>query len=164
MSMISWAEVCASPHLKDLPYKIETNRFGKIMMSPSFLWHGGFQSRIGSLLDSMMSLGHVITECAIETTDGTRVADVAWISKDRLAPYKKAFSLPIAPEICVEIFSNSNSREEMTGKMQLYFAAGAQEVWFCDESGKMEFHASDMMGPLPASKLCEAFPKQLETL
>ena len=162
--MISWAEVCASPHLKDLPYKIETNRFGKILMSPSYLWHGGFQYRIGALLDRLMSAGQIITECAVETTDGTRVADVAWISKERLAPHKKAFSLPIAPEICVEIISNSNTHEEMMGKMQLYFAAGAREVWLCDEAGRMEFHSSQMTGPMSASRMCSEFPTQLEPL
>lgn len=162
--MISWAEVCASPHLKDLPYKIETNRFGKILMSPSYLWHGRFQYRIGALLDRLMSAGQIITECAVETTDGTRVADVAWISKNRLAPHKKAFSLPIAPEICVEIISGSNTHEEMIGKMQLYFAAGASEVWLCDEEGRMEFYLSDFTGSVAASRLCGEFPTQLDPL
>ncbi len=160
--MISWAEVCESPHLKDLPYKIETNRYGKILMSPTYLWHGGYQAHIVKLLDRLMEKGRIITECAVETTDGTRVADVAWISKDRFAPFKKAYSLTIAPEICVEILSNSNTHEEMQGKMQLYFAAGAQEVWLCDEDGRMEFYGSDAVGATARSRLCAAFPATLE--
>jgi Uma2 family endonuclease len=160
--MISWAEVCESPHLKDLPYKIETNRHGKILMSPTYLWHGNYQFEIGSLLKRLMPSGRVITECAVDTTDGTRVADVAWVSKERFAPYKKAYSLPIAPEICVEILSNSNTKEEMQGKMQLYFAAGAQEVWLCDESGTMEFYGFDQVEAIPQSRLCATFPLKLE--
>jgi Uma2 family endonuclease len=160
--MISWAEVCESPHLKDLPYKIETNRHGKILMSPSYFWHGNFQLEIGKRLDQLMKGGRVATECAIETTDGTRVADVAWISRERLAPHKKAYSLPIAPEICVEILSNSNSREEMLGKMQLYFAAGAKEVWLCHEGGEMEFFSFEAPEAMVSSRLCADFPAKLE--
>ena len=33
------------------------------------------------------------------------------------------------PELCVEIVSPSNSREEMRIKTELYLGAGAQEVW-----------------------------------
>lgn len=159
--MISWAEVCESPHLKDLPYKIETNRYGKILMSPSYLWRGGHQVRISRLLGDLMSGGEVFTECAVDTTDGTRVADVAWISQERLAPHKEVLSLPIGPEICVEILSNSNTREEMQGKMQLYFAAGTREVWLCDKGGKLEFYAFDLVGPISRSRLCPEFPQKL---
>jgi Uma2 family endonuclease len=160
--MSTWAEICADPVLKDLPYKIETNRFGKIMMSPASFWHGGFEIEIGSLLKKLMKGGRAVAECAIETTDGIRVADVAWISRERYEPHRKAINLPIAPEICVEIISNSNTREEMLGKMQLYFAAGAKEVWLCDEDGNMEFFTSDAAGPVPGSKLCAAFPARVE--
>jgi Uma2 family endonuclease len=160
--MSTWAEICADPVLKDLPYKIETNRFGKIMMSPASFWHGGFEIEIGSLLKKFMKGGRAVAECAIETTDGIRVADVAWISRERYEPHRKAINLPIAPEICVEIISSSNTREEMLEKMQLYFAAGAKEVWLCDEDGKMEFFASDAAGAVLVSKLCPAFPVRVE--
>jgi Uma2 family endonuclease len=160
--MPTWAEICADPVLKDLPYKIETNRFGKIMMSPASFWHGGFEIEIGHLLKQLMPGGRAVAECAIETTDGIRVSNVAWISRERYLPYRKAVNLPIAPEICVEIVSDANTREEMLGKMQLYFAAGAKEVWLCDEDGKMEFFASDSPQPIVPSKLCPKFPLQVE--
>ncbi len=160
--MISWADVCESPHLKDLPYKIETNRHGKILMCPTYPWHGSIRFEIGSLLSKLLPHGRVLTECAIDTTDGTRVADVAWISKERFAPHKKAYSLPVAPEVCVEILSNSNTKEEMLGKMQLYFAAGAREVWLCDESGAMEFYCSEQVTAVPDSPFCPDFPKRIE--
>jgi Uma2 family endonuclease len=160
--MPTWAEICADPVLKDLPYKIETNRFGKIMMSPASFWHGGFEIEIGHLLKQLMHGGRAVAECAIETGDGIRVADVAWISKGRYEPHRKAINLPIAPEICVAIVSAANTREEMLGKMQLYFAAGAQEVWLCDEDGNMEFFAADTKGQLPNSGLCPRFPLKVE--
>jgi Uma2 family endonuclease len=160
--MPTWAEICDDPVLRDLPYKIETNRFGKIMMSPASFWHGGFEIEIGHLLKKLMTGGRAVAECAIETSDGIRVADVAWISRERYEPYRKAVNLPIAPEICVEIISGSNTREEMLGKMQLYFAAGAKEVWLCDEDGSIEFFASDSTGPVKASRLCPEFPVKVE--
>jgi len=95
--MISWQEVCENPNLKDLPYKIETNRFDQIVMSPAFSWHGGYQAEIATLLKKLLPEGRVITECAIETSDGTKVPDVIWISKNRHEPMKRAFSFSIAP-------------------------------------------------------------------
>jgi len=160
--MISWADICADRNLRDLPYKIETNRFDQIVMSPAYTWHGGFQAEIGSLLKQLLPEGRVIAECAVDTTDGTKVADVVWISRERYAPHRRAFSLPIAPEICVEILSNSNSKEEIVGKMQLYFARGAEEVWLCDEDGNMRFFRFDQGGSVAASVKCPGFPMKVE--
>jgi len=160
--MPTWAELCADPALKDLPYKIEINRFGKIVMSSISLIRGGLVAEAGSLLKQLVSGGRAVVECAIETTDGVRVPDVAWISRERYLPYRKAVNLPIAPEICVEIVSAANTREEMLGKMQLYFAAGAKEVWLCDEDGKLEFFSSDSATSIPLSKLCPQFPLKIE--
>ncbi len=33
---LSWKEVCEAPNLQDLPYKIETNDRGEIVMSPTY--------------------------------------------------------------------------------------------------------------------------------
>ena len=34
-----------------------------------------------------------------------------------------------APELCVEIFSSTNSKVEIAEKVDLYLAKGAKEVW-----------------------------------
>jgi Uma2 family endonuclease len=157
-STLTWAEVCAIPWLKDIPAKIETNKHNKIMMSPASAWHGGYESEINHHLRCLLPLGKVINECPIDTVEGTRVADVAWISKERFKPHRRAISLPIAPEICVEVLSPSNNRQEMLGKMQLYYAAGAREVWLCDEHGHMEFFIQEQLAPVPRSVMCPDFP------
>ena len=41
----------------------------------------------------------------------------------------------------------------------LYLAAGATEVWLCDEAGALKFFNAD--GELPASVLCPKFPQSL---
>jgi Uma2 family endonuclease len=160
--MISWKEICENPSLKDLPYKVETNRFDQIIMSPAFSWHGGYQAEIGQILGKLLPQGRVIMECAIETGDGTKVPDVIWISKERHAPQKRAFSFTMAPEICIEVLSGSNSRGEMDDKMKLYFTAGAEEVWLCDENGHVEFFVRGSIGAVPASRLCPEFPTQID--
>ncbi|MFI3119775.1 MAG: Uma2 family endonuclease, partial [Methylococcaceae bacterium] len=45
-----------------------------------------------------------------------------------------------APEICVEVVSPSNSKEEMTNKAQLYLQAGAEEVWVAWENGVIDYY------------------------
>ena len=32
---MTWEQICDDPHLRDLPYKIEQDRFGRIVMSPA---------------------------------------------------------------------------------------------------------------------------------
>ena len=154
----SWESICNNPLLQDLPYKIETNHFNKIIMSPASSWHGGFEAEIAAALKSRLPAGRVINECAVETSDGIKVVDVSWISRPRYAPYHRAFSLPIAPEICVEIVSPSNTRVEMLGKMQLYFERGALEVWLCDENGHFEFFSCQQPEPITSSIVCPDFP------
>ncbi len=104
--MPTWADICADPNLKDLPYKIETNRFNKILMSPASTWHGGYQYRIGRLLEEHMPDGRIIMECAVGNQRWhPRAGCGVDFPRTVRALTTKAFSLPIAPEICVEILS-----------------------------------------------------------
>jgi len=66
----------------------------------------------------------------------------------------------VAPEICVEIFSNSNTVEEMEFKRNLYFQAGAGEVWTCDRLGIMSFYKPKKQ--LLNSELVPDFPQQIQ--
>lgn len=157
-SRLTWAEVCAIPWLKDIPAKIETNRNNKILMSPASTWHGSYESEINHLLRLLLPQGRVINECPIDTSDGTRVADVGWMSRERFMPHRRSVSLPIAPEICVEVLSPSNTRAEMLEKMQLYYAKGALEVWLCDEFGNMEFFVKGQLASVARSQMCPDFP------
>ncbi len=155
---MNWQDVCADPHLQDLPYKVELNRFGQIVMSPASNQHGRYQTRIAAALLTSMPGGEVITECSVETTDGTKVADVAWGSDEFFAEHGIVTPLPSAPEICVEILSPSNSKEELSIKTTLYFEAGAREVWLCQDTGALEFLSPQ--GPLAQSALAPGFPTQ----
>ena len=153
---MNWQEVCSRPELQDLPYKIELNGQGQIVMSPASNEHSFRQSRLIRELLRRMDSGEVLPECSIDTTDGTKVADVVWFSVEFHAKHGLATPFPQAPEICVEVISPSNSDGEMRKKRALYFEAGALEVWMCGSDGAMMFFDSN--GDLKASKLAPDFP------
>ena len=81
--------------------------------------------------------GEVITECSIQTSEGVKVADVAWASEEFINTFAYKTPYPKAPEICVEIVSPSNSKAEITAKVELYLAKGAQEVWVVYDDGRI---------------------------
>ena len=148
---MNWQEVCADPLLRDLPYKIELNEWGQIVMSPASNRHGLLRALLVETLRRMRDDGMVITECSLHTTRGVKVADVAWLPAEFLSAFGTTTPYPEVPALCVEIVSPAKTPREMAEKRALYFAQGAREVWLCDEAGGLTFHAPD--GPLPASRL-----------
>lgn len=135
MSTLRWSDVITNPYLQDLPFKIELNRWGKIEMSPASNQHGALQVDLATELKKRRG-GRVLVECSIQTADGVRVADVAWISRRRLEVIGWSTPFSQAPEICVEIMSPANTWAEMHMKAGLYLAAGAQQVWVVGLDGK----------------------------
>lgn len=137
---MQWQEICDNPLFNNLPFKFETNRWGKIVMSPATNRHGFFQALIVERLLKLAPSGHCVTECSIQTTDGVKVADVAWASIEFLRRHGIANPYPETPEIVVETLSPSNTLAEMEQKKELYFAQGAKEFWICQEDGLMRFY------------------------
>lgn len=157
---MNWQEVCEHPNLKDLPFKIELNEYGQVIMSPVKVYHSAFQGELEHLLRSHLPQGKTLPECAIATAQGTKVADVAWVSPERFRIIKTQDECSVAPEICIEVVSSSNSASEIKKKMDLYFKQGAQEFWYCDKNGNMSFY--DQSGPLAKSSLAPDFPARID--
>jgi Uma2 family endonuclease len=158
-----WAELVANPKLADLPNKIEADRDGDIIMSPpADRDHGDRQIEIGHQLKGSVPKGAVISECAVSTSEGTKVPDVAWLSEEhpQVLERKVLVAVP-APDICIEILSPSNTVQEIARKKALYFEAGAKEVWICDAEGSLEFCSSSAV--LAASNIFPQFPKRIYT-
>lgn len=153
---MTWDEICEDPNLRDLPFKIETNQRGQIIMSPARSRHGEYQHELGALLRQFLPHGRVVVECPIQTAAGVRVPDVAWTSPERRQPV----IYTLAPEICVEVLSPYNDEAEMAEKRVLYFAAGALEAWICAEDGAMAFYGP--AGRLERSALSPEFPARVE--
>ncbi|MCS6787157.1 MAG: Uma2 family endonuclease [Thiobacillaceae bacterium] len=133
-----WADVLADKTLQDLPYKIELDRWGNVVMSPASNRHGRLQGVICSLLERLPG-GRALIECSIDTPEGVKVADVAWGSEAFFARHDYATPYPEAPELCVEVRSPANTEEELRFKTRLYLQAGAREVWIVFENGEVRF-------------------------
>jgi Uma2 family endonuclease len=160
-NLARWEELCRDPIISSLHYRIETDQHGHILMdSPAGFDHGDHQFDVGHRLRTALSRGKVVTECPISTSAGVRAADVAWISDERLQHSLRRGVLLTAPEICVEILSPSNTREEIDQKKQLYFESGAEEVWICDLRGVLIFFLKDAPDVLAASRICPNFPQR----
>ena len=147
---MEWASVISNPLLQNLPFKIELNKWGKILMSPASNNHGRLQYEVGRRIDRAKGSGKIIMECSIQTSDGVKVADVAWASDAFIEQYGYSTPYRKAPEICVEIVSPSNSTGEIEEKVQLYLAKGAAEVWVVDENGQTAYYAHE--GKQPCSR------------
>ncbi|MDR3568128.1 MAG: Uma2 family endonuclease [Syntrophobacteraceae bacterium] len=157
---MEWREVVEHPSLKDLPFKIETNAEGYIMMVAAKNKHRAYQARIHEWFYRQGERGQSMEECNIETSDGIKIADVAWAGIEFFKrnnyddPYRES------PEVVVEVISPSNREKAMKSKMPLYFERGAKEVWFCDDDGNMRFF--NPQGELVRSEMFAEFPEHID--
>ncbi len=85
---MDWREVIEHPSLKNLPFKIETNEWGQIVMTPATLRHSKYQGLIIEWFHRLGQWGRVFPELGIQTSDGVKVADVAWGSEEFLEEIK----------------------------------------------------------------------------
>ncbi|VFM96633.1 MAG: Putative restriction endonuclease [Candidatus Kentron sp. G] len=157
---MNWQEICDNPIFHDLPFKVETNQWGKIEMSPATNEHGFYQALLIEWFIKLSRGGRPISECSVQTENGVKVADVAWGTREFFKRNKLGNPYLESPEIMIEILSPSNSRKEMMGKKELYFTAGAKEVWLCAEDGGMAFFSPE--GELAGSRIVEGFPGKVE--
>ncbi|WP_295400336.1 Uma2 family endonuclease [uncultured Thiocystis sp.] len=157
---MDWSSVIADPVLSGLPFKIELNEWGKIVMSPASNAHGMLQTAIVVLLKEQLPSGKAFVECSIQTSKNVKVADVVWCSNEFFRQHGKSTPYTESPEIVVEVASPSNRLAELVEKRVLYFEKGAQEVWICEETGDMIFYRMD--GRLAESVACPGFPQKVE--
>ena len=154
-----WDELCRDPSLNGLPYKTETNRRGQLILTPISVSRSMRVSSVMRELDSCAPGGRSLPSFAIATPGGTKVPDVVWASDGRLAEMQETGDpTTLAPEICVEVMSDSNDWEEMQEKRRLYREAGAEEVWVVTKKGEVRFFAGE---ELEESSVAEEFPSEL---
>ena len=146
---MQWSDVLNDPSLHDLPYKIELDALGRIVMSPASNRHGIQQAKLVQLLSRLFAEGEIATECSIGTHVGVKVADVVWMSPEFSRQHGDTTPYPQAPELCIEILSPSNSPTEIQDKVRIYLGYGAQEVWTLAEDGRISLFGPE--GQRPAS-------------
>jgi len=124
------------PRYAGLPGKFELTAWGQIIMTPpADVWHYRIAARVVRILTAALG-GEAFQEGAVVIDGrGALVADVVWCSPEFLARHGSERVLQVAPEICVEVLSPSNSTKEIEEKRAAYLAAGALEVWIIDPVG-----------------------------
>ena len=154
-----WDEIIADPALKDLPYKVETNARGQIVLSPHKNRHSDLQTALFQLLQRHAPDGHISVEYALATPRGVKVPDVVWMSAER-RDEMRATGDPstLAPELCVEVLSPNNRWANIEEKIELYREAGADEVWVVDTDRQVRFFGEEEM---EASTLAPDFPAEV---
>jgi Uma2 family endonuclease len=154
-----WQEIVEDPLLSALPYKVETNDRRQIVLSPNQADHSYLQGDLIGLLYEHAKEGRPFPEFPITTADGVKVPDVVWMTARRREEVDATGDPPtLAPEICVEVMSESNDWDEMKAKIDLYREAGAEEVWVVEEDGRIRFFADEEM---EESALAPEFPTSL---
>jgi Uma2 family endonuclease len=124
---VMYRKMCDDPILANVPGKIELDRWGRMVMSPASNYHGTLQGRLAKRLADLG--GEVIVEASVLTPIGLLVPDVVWASAEFMAAHRSETPFELAPELCIEVTSPSNSRKELTEKVEALLAAGAIEVW-----------------------------------
>ena len=150
--------VCDAPALEAADFYTEgLHLHGGSHKSASASRKGELIGAISALLARSLPGGHVLVDVPIETKDGVRKADVAWISNARRSTLCREPAYSGAPEICVHIRGGERSENEINLTTQLLFRAGAVENWIIDPSGEIEvrrFSLSDkaqLIGGMPQS-------------
>ena len=156
---MTWEEICSDPRLRDVPFKIEQDCYGRLIVSPPLARHAKIQFRLGHFLFETLG-GTVATECPVRTAEGVKVPDVVWMSDGFEAEHGTLEVYEVAPPICVEVMSPSNVWAEMAEKITLYLAKGAQEVWICEPDGTLRWFGHE--GERDASVLVPDAPATVQ--
>jgi Uma2 family endonuclease len=147
-----------SPHL-DAPW--ETNGRGQIIVNPTIgLLHSKRVEKITAAIRAVLPEWNIWPEVGLHTSDGIKAPDLSVARPDFEERIDHRGFLLHAPDLCVEVMSPSNSWEEMRHKTLLYLAAGAREVWICDEAEGLHFF--DGAGQRSASPLVAQMPTKID--
>jgi Uma2 family endonuclease len=153
----TWERLCTTPGFSHPGYTCDVSPDGKVIMSPTFNYHGWYQARLAVLFGQLAPDGQPFVELAVLTDSGLFEVDVAWTRDFRNVREQKYASR--APEICVEVESESNTPQELQRKKEALFSAGCSEVWIVRKGGEIAFHAQGRV--LVRSILLPTFPANI---
>jgi Uma2 family endonuclease len=143
-----WQSLAADPESPDY---FELDQFGELILSPKpTTGHQRVASAIARALTSQLG-GEGVTDVSVLTDRGVRAPDVVWMPADRWAACKGQSPLEVVPDVCVEVLSPSNTRQEIEMKVGAYLRGGAHEVFVVGLKGEIEIFGP--RGKLEASTL-----------
>jgi Uma2 family endonuclease len=110
-----------------------------ISMPPPELLHNFTSSRLANLLRPLAGDGYVGTEVPFRPNPeraSVRIADVAWVGKERLNQSSLRGYLRGAPELVAEVLSPSNTTLDMNRRRREAFDGDCLEFWIVDPESK----------------------------
>jgi Uma2 family endonuclease len=141
----------ARPLEEDSPLRYELNEFGEWIVTPRPTHeHQHVASAVAFQLTTQLG-PRAVTEVSVHTDRGIRVPDVVWMPAARWLEVKGQNPLAFVPDICVEVLSPSNTREEIRMKVNAYLRGGAREAIVVGLKGEIDFFGPQ--GKLEASAL-----------
>jgi Uma2 family endonuclease len=141
----------ARPFEEDSPVLYELSEFGEWIVTPRPTHeHQHVASAVAFQLTTRLGPS-AATEVSVITDRGIRAPDVVWMPAARWLEVKGQNPLPFAPDVCVEVLSPSNTRQEIQMKVSAYLRAGAREAILVGLKGQVEFFGPK--GKLEASAL-----------
>jgi Uma2 family endonuclease len=156
-----WEQLADNRLIAEIPCKVELSEKGAIEVSPPTIRHAFIQAFLTRELARQRPEGTTLTECTVETDIGMRIPDVVWVSRELMERHRNEKQFRVAPDLCVEVLSPTNTRIQMAEKTAAYLAAGAKEVWIVDEDGTPEIYTS--AGRVSASTLGFELPRPPST-
>jgi Uma2 family endonuclease len=135
-----WREILEDPRFANFVGKLDLDRWGRIVVSPVNTEHGGVAGELSHLLRSQLG-GRTLVEVGVRTKEGVFAPDVAWCSESYWNERREQSPLEVAPELCVEIASPTNTLRDLRMKARSYIEAGAVESWILfPRSKRIEYH------------------------
>ncbi len=121
-----WREILDDPRFANFVGKIDLDRWGRIVVLLVNTEHGGLAGELSHLLRSQLG-GRTLVEVGVRTKEGIFAPDVAWCSDRYWSERRDQSPLEVAPELCVEIASPSNTLIDLRSKAKAYIDSGARE-------------------------------------
>jgi Uma2 family endonuclease len=151
-----WLELCNDPLSPD---HFELNQFGEIILSPRpTTRHQLMASAACYQLRSQLG-PEAAVEVSVVTDQGIRVPDAVWMPPARWEESRLATPLPFVPDVCVEILSPGNTREEIAMKKGAFLRGGAREVIVVDGKGQVEYFGPEAKREKSLLSLVLSFPQ-----
>jgi hypothetical protein len=108
---------------------------------------------IGQYLCSRLPDGRLVMNVNVETPQGTRAADVGWVSNSRMKTMRTEPAWSASPDVAVSIVSMAKSPQQAEDDNHYLLRAGASEAWIIYPDGRLirhkENHKEFLMADVP---------------
>lgn len=153
-----WRALADAP---DSPDYFELNEFGELIMSPRpSPGHQAVASEVAFQLRNQLG-PRAATEVSIVTDRGVRCPDVIWMPSERWVACKGQHPLEVVPDLCVDVLSPSNTREEIAMKIRAYLRGGAREAIVVGLQGEIECFGAEGKRETSALGIVLELPQEL---